>query len=333
MKILIPIIFAILIAFTACDENTTGPAANGDYDEYLLSLYDPAPDLDNCYPGELADAEKSAVLSRVNYIRTLHGLAPVSYDYSNDIYVQAAAILGAVNENLTHYPEQSDICYSEEGDLGASSSNLALWFFSRITQWSSTNFVDVWISEKNSVSIGHRRWTLNPFMKSISFGRVDRVTESGRHYSSAAMWVFDEGSSANTNADFVAFPYGDYPASAVEQEGFCSFSVLVDKNNIAANADVDFSGASITVTAGGQNVAVTDVSYDNEYQGLKNSLKWRIVGFQFETEYDVEIDGVTAAGSEENYSYSFKVTSSVTKPDLAVPEGSYLHLPAAPIGE
>ncbi len=333
MKKFIPIIAVVILAFTACDENTTGPASNGDYDEYLLSLYDPAPDLDNCYPGELGDEEKNAALSRVNYIRTLHGLAPVSYDYSNDIYVQAAAIIGAVNENLTHYPEQSDICYSEEGDLGASSSNLALWYFSRITQWSSSNFVDIWISEKNSVSIGHRRWTLNPFMKSISFGRVDRVTDAGRHYSSAAMWVFDEGSKANSNVDFVAYPYGDYPASAVEPDGFCSFSALIDKNNIAANANVDFSGATISVSSGGQNVSVTNVSYDNEYQGMRNSLQWRISGFQFETDYDVEIDGVSAAGTEKNYSYSFKVTSSVTKPEIAVAEGSYLYLPPAPRGE
>jgi len=54
-------------------------------------IYDILPDIQSCYEGVLKDSEKQRVLAELNFIRNLHGLNPVSYNYEDDIYTAKAA--------------------------------------------------------------------------------------------------------------------------------------------------------------------------------------------------------------------------------------------------
>ena len=96
---------------------------------------------------------------------------------------------------------------------------------------------------------------------------------------------------------------------ATTLSSYLSFSVVAGTTStFGANANVRYSGATITVTGPNGTLAVSDVTSDNEGYGVANSVQWRVAGLQAGVTYAVRIAGVTGAPRSE-YNYTFRVVS------------------------
>ena len=125
-----------------------------------------------------------------------------------------------------------------------------------------------------------RRGLLDPFLRSISFGRSDGKTrtENSWNATGTALMLI-----SNTTADisgigisFVAYPYQDYPKAYFEKDGYFSFSVIADYKDASKSNVVDFSKTSVQISEeSGTILYVHSIGYDNLFYGIPNLLKWK----------------------------------------------------------
>lgn len=145
-------------------------------------------DIENCRYGKPTESYYTTFLDRLKFFRRMVGINDQVYfkDEYNKEAIAAALIMNANNE-LTHHPNSSMSCYSEEGYKGASSGNLYLG------AWSS-NCIDGYIEDggKNNTSVGHRRWIFNPF--NTHFGTGSTITENIFTTNSGFEWSSKNGS-------------------------------------------------------------------------------------------------------------------------------------------
>ena len=275
-------------------------------------LFTVVPDVAGCTEGELKPVLKEEALAEVNALRALGGLGPVGYDPASDQMTQRAALMIVANGQIEHFPPPSWHCYTEYGAYALSKSNIhhALWKqpYHRKTP---TEVVDSLFKDLGVESLGHRRWILDPFLKQLSFGSVvgaplvdsDFVWSHG----SAMRVIYDEHADLSGQAPtFVAYPVGDYPADLVPLSWYLSFAVLHVPGSRAANQQVDFSTAAISVTGPAGPLVVSDVSWANDFVGLPNHLQWKAAGLATGETYSVDVSGVTYAGSAIGpYAYTF----------------------------
>jgi hypothetical protein len=276
---------------------TTTPQPSG-----IDDLYEILPDIQTCYEGILKGSEKQKVLEELNFIRSLHGLNPVSYDYEDDIYTAKAALIIVANEEMNHYPDQSYKCWTEEGEFGCSHSNLYMSWGWEDKIPKSEDFVIGWVVDEEVESLGHRRWMLFPFLSNTSYGRVDVLGFTG-----VVIKVINDKINPS-NVDFVAYPYEEYPRNLFLKNWYLSFSVVADRNNLWNNEKVDFSDAVIEVNnEGGETLQVNSIYYDNEGYGIPNNLQWKVNGIKYGVKYTVNIKNVKVLGINKNYEYWFKL--------------------------
>lgn len=279
------------------------------------ALYETLPDVARCNPGVLKQEEKTKVLGKLNQIRRLHGLNPVEYEPRDDQLTAKAALIIAANATLSHFPDKSFKCWSKEGEAGSSTSNLHISYYGGAAELDeSESFVVGWLIDEGVESLGHRRWLLDPFLKTISFGRVDGkplVPSQWDSVSGAAVKVIHEERAelSDQKADFVAYPHGDYPPELFSIGWYLSFSALADKEDPWGNRDVDYAAAKIEVQdEAGKRLKVSGVKHDNSGFGLPNFLQWKVEGLRPEQRYQVKISGVKRAGKVRDYAYWFKIT-------------------------
>ncbi len=179
-------------------------------------LYDVKPNPAACNEGVLKETEKQKVLKKLNVIRKLHGLKPVAYNSDDDKLTAKSALIMQANATLTHTPDKSMKCWSEEGAKGSGKSNLFIGFASgRKDVDTSESYVAGWLIDDGVDSLGHRRWLIDPFLKYVSFGRVDGkpvVNSEWETTTGAAISVINEESAdiKDTKTEFVAYPYQNY---------------------------------------------------------------------------------------------------------------------------
>lgn len=273
------------------------------------ALYDVPPDLANCRAGTLKASVTGDFLARLNALRALHNLPPVSYEPTSDAEEAASALMMAVNKQLSHSPPSSWTCYSAGGANGAGTSNLVGWWGTGTPFNSEDDFLGMWLNETTSDSIGHRRWILSPFLGRTSYGRVSAVMADGTRASAASMRVtgFTGAFAAPAGIPpFVAYPYGDYPSRYFSTGSFLSFTAIANAGSSSANNAVSFAAAAVSVAGPSGAMAISDISYDNTGYGVPNSIQWHVAGLQPDVTYTVTITGVTGA-PQTRYSYTFRI--------------------------
>ncbi|HSD36120.1 MAG TPA: CAP domain-containing protein [Rhodocyclaceae bacterium] len=285
--------------------SSTGSTSSG--------IYLTAPNIATCNTGQLKDSERTGVLDKLNAVRARHGLPAVSYDSSFDGAAAEAALYMVANKALTHSPDSSGPCYTSNAASLAGTSNLHLsWTSAATTQnIASSDAIVGYLVDDNVASLGHRRWVLYPFLNKTTYGRVDgQPAGTSSQYMASALKVIGNAASSVTMAnDFVAYPYGNYPASEFAAGWYLSFSVVASKTSAAANgsAQVSFAGASITVSNAGTPLAVSGQLADYTGYGLPNSLQWKVAGLQTNVTYSVQIDNVIVNGVTRQYNYTFRL--------------------------
>jgi hypothetical protein len=254
-------------------------------------------------------SEKLKAMDRLNYIRGIHGLPAVTYNTAYDRQVQKSALISVANKMLTHFPDSTFKCYSPGGDSASQRSNLHLsWSSKFLTPWNSAMSIDGWINERNSPSIGHRRWFLSPFLKSVSFGRVDQIIGNGEYLVGTTMYVWDYTGATTTDVEYVACPYHEYPATAFQTDLIYSFTALYSKSSQFSNSNVNYNNTSIQILdESNKSYPVHSIAKDNDGYGVPNNIQWRADGLVNNTKYIVKINNVKVNGTDKNFEYWFKL--------------------------
>jgi hypothetical protein len=282
----------------------------------LEDLYEIRPDIAGCEEGRLKGSEKLKALQYVNAVRALHDLPPVSYRSDDDRAVAQSALIMAANNLVSHDPPPSLTCWTPEGYAASSRSNLAILSFRGTGDELATTeqIIDMFWKDTLVTELGHRRWLLNPFLKYISFGRVDRpaLGDSWGVSGAAMRIVYDQHQDlSGSKLDYVAYPFRDYPAELYNGDLSMSFSVLADRKIYRNNERVDYAGARVEIIDdGGARVAVRSVRHDNLAYGLANCLYWQ-ADVRPGIRYAVRVSGVRVAGDVRSYEYWFTLRSSV----------------------
>lgn len=290
-------------------EPRSGAADAGFWEEAALrpravpsdSLYAERPDIRRCREGELVPAERERVLQAVNALRALHRLAPVTYDTRSEPLARKAALMMAASGALTHFPDARAPCSSADGRAGSAQSNLYLGTFPPGLVPSSEMMIAGWMHDLNVPQLGHRRWLLDPYLASISFGRID-VPTPGR--SASALRVFEQAvGPPAAEEDFVAYPYGAYPAFLFDPKADWSVSVFELSPDKFDSQFAYFDRATVEVREeeSGRSAEVSRLARDAQGFGLPNALSWRVTGVQLNRWYQVQIGGVArkAGGTRE----------------------------------
>lgn len=262
----------------------------------------------------MSAAARDEVLRSINAIRALHNLPAVSYAAADEPEAMASSLIMTANRQITHTPSPDMRCYSDLGSRGAGSSDIYGGAASSVALFQpNDSIIAGWLIETDNLianNVGHRRWILDPFLTTIAYGRV-AVEDNGGLFDSAALKVFDfsAGSAIPANLpEFVAYPFGDYPARYFDSRALLSFGVISDPRNKFNNTNVDYSRATVSVRQrDGASLAVSNISSDTVGYGLPNNIQFNVAGLAANTFYDVTIANVLVGGVARTYNYSFRI--------------------------
>lgn len=244
-----------------------------------------------CDAGQTVPAFRDAVELRINYFRAMAGVpAVVQFRDEYNGKAQQAALMMSVNSRLSHSPDSSWICYTEDGDEAAGSSNLYLGVYGppAITGY-------IYDPGAGNYPVGHRRWILYPQTEWMGTGDIP---PTDGYWPSNALWVFDENMwqpRPETREEYVAWP----------PPGYVPYPVVFPRWSFAYD-NADFSGATVRMSSGGQgiSVAVQPVVYGYG----ENTLVWE-PDLSFgsppagDTAYNVAVQGVRISGVPRDFAY------------------------------
>ncbi len=189
--------------------------------EELRQLYNSLPTYDKLYKTEpvvegtdyhiavLSDEAYDTAKGLINYYRRVAGLGDITLsDDVNESAAYGALALAMNNRGLTHYPSQpkdmSSIDYNK-AYAATTSSNL-----SSASGYSEKRIISVAVSgqigdsdSSNIDTLGHRRWLLNPGVKTLGIGSANN---NYNYYTDIR--VFGDGiqSESVNDYDFIAWP-------------------------------------------------------------------------------------------------------------------------------
>ena len=254
----------------------------------IPNIYDEKPSVKAPYSlGKLSDRTTEAAFNALNQMRYVAGIpADVSYDDGYTEKAQAAALVNAVNDVLTHTPARPEGISDDLYDLaysGANSSNIA---------WGITSLaksVRGWMSDSDSDNIarvGHRRWILNPTMKKTGFGAAG---------SYSAVYAFD-GSFGATDYKRVAWPAQNMPLE---------FWNKSDAWSVSFGQSVPMANVLVTLTRKGDGKVWTFsassadgyFNVDNSNRGQTGCVIFRPDNISYSSgdQFDVRISGADEA--------------------------------------
>ncbi|CAH8768761.1 S-layer homology domain-containing protein [Paenibacillus dendritiformis] len=179
--------------------------------EYMKQkdIYEVMPKMSVPYaPGKLKPEYIADGVNATNFARYLAGLPDdIQPDWELQTQQQAAALVNAANNMLTHYPVQppgmEETLY-KLGEKGARTSNISA---GRSTFYESV--IEGYMSDSGTSNIdrvGHRRWILNPAMSKTMFGIA--YTSEGYPYS--AMYAIDKGRTEQVKYEYISWPAAGY---------------------------------------------------------------------------------------------------------------------------
>ncbi len=254
-------------------------------------------------PGTTSAAFQNAVITRVNYYRTMAGVPAITHNATYTQRAQAAAHLISANNRSSHNPTSDWLYYTTTALQGAQRSNLYLGS-------SGIAAIDGYMRGPGSTnfSVGHRRWVLNPPAKQFGVGDVSATT--GRAQANA-LYVVDVASNAPhpaTRDGYVAWP----------PPGYVPYNVVFPRWHFSKQG-VDFSAATVSLTLGGLTVPAAVIARGTE--NLMGYLSFNVNNLSdFATfpkptadqRYRVTIQNARVNGVAQTFSYNVTLFDPVT---------------------
>ncbi len=270
-------------------------------DKAYTNSYSSTPNASSPYAiGRLSDDVLNGSLELLNTFRYIAGVP--SNVTLNETYIekaQAAALVDAANDELTHNPTQpsdmSSAIYSV-GKEGAKSSNLGAGYRSIgdaiLTGWMSDS------DPYNIDRVGHRRWVLNPAMAQTGFGIAKKTSSSYYGYYSA-MYAHDSGNSSAGNYNVVAWPAQNTPTGYFFDD---------DAWSLSFNEYIDTANVTVTCVNTGQSWTLNGTndcmkSSGNGYININNAGYGQKGCIIFRPDSSVNVS--------KNYSYNVSVSGQM----------------------
>jgi uncharacterized protein YkwD len=201
---------------------------------------------DTCTAGTTSQAYRNAELATVNAMRSLSGVAPVAEDTTWSAQAQQAALMMAAQGELSHFPDASWACFTQEGADAAGQSNLFLGVMGPAAQVG-------YVQDPGGSNdfVGHRRWILCPTSTKLGFGDVPTANATKVFGGGATAWSARDG--------FVAWPNpGLVPAALADARG------LLDRFSLQVQSGHSVGGATVSITSSnGVPVTIEDLVLDN----------------------------------------------------------------------
>jgi uncharacterized protein YkwD len=236
-----------------------------------------------CVAGGVSGASLNATRNAVNFVRSLGGLAPVSFNSALNSRSQQTALMMSANKALSHAPSRSWRCYTSTGAANAGRSNLAL-AYPKIT---SAGVVGLYMQDPggSNYGVGHRRWLLNPFATSMGSGSTNVAN---------AITVIGPSSSARPNPTFVSWPSAGWFPNTIEPSGRWSLS--------AGNRGVSFARSTVAVYRNGHRISASKLRVENGY--AQPTMAFNIPASQARSgSYAVVVRGIRAGTRVYGYTY------------------------------
>ncbi len=284
------------------------------FEVFKASSMSDAPDIKNCYAGKLGAKFRNEFLSEINTVRTLHGLPSITYDYAHEDEMMQTALILAVNNILTHYPEANTNCYSDIGAVGAKTSSLEMGVRQNKYDYSPAESITNMVHDKLNLfagDVGHRLWMLNPFLQKSAYGSVNAPSFMNTRFpyvvGTSYKVVYAFNSTTTAPLGVIAYPYHNYPAKYYMAGSILSISVLTDQKNFFANRNVDYAKATVVVTerSSGAKQKISNIRYENI--GVPNHIQFNFDDLKLNVIYDVKLSNILVNGQPKEYSYWFKV--------------------------
>lgn len=248
---------------------------------------------------EKLQKDREEALRTLMKFRAICGLPwrDLSLDQSYTGYAEAGAALMSACKQLSHTP-QCPPGYPGQlyqlGYKGTSSSNI---YASSDSKFSLSDTIYLYMNDSDPVNIsrlGHRRWCLNPWMKSTGFGR------SGNY---SAMWAMDS-IRTNVNFDMIPFPpRGLTPVNMFKSDWAWNVSFNTQLVTCPSKKEISVRvfNARFIPTSGkfekeGAALQIEAINVETTNFGVPLCVIFRPVGIQVVSgaSYAVEIDGLTA---------------------------------------
>ncbi len=234
--------------------------------------------------------------------------AAVTFDASEGMAAQAAALMMSANTNLQHVNiPPAWHCFSSLGTNAAANANLALGY-----NGPEAIAGYIWDFGAGNHAVGHRRWMLYPQTQVMASGDVPA---QGNYSAANAVWIFDAnffGNRPATRTPYIAWP----PA------GYVPFPIVFPQWSFSLT-NADFGSATVSMKSNGVSLAVSVQPYvtglgENTLVWYPSSLIPSSAGSVFpfsgaDTVYSVTVSNVITGVGLQNYSYT------VTLIDPALP--------------
>lgn len=275
-----------------------------------------------CQPGALSAGFTDSLLKLVNYYRTVAGLPAVVFNPTLSARAQAAALMMSANENLSHNPPSDWACYTQDGALAASRSNLSLFGWVGISD--ETGLHDAGINGQMedqgdyNTSVGHRRWILYPYQTEMGVGHVPPPQRQGQMaYGGGALYVLadnvwsGQAPRQSPRDGFIAWPPRGYiPWQALYHDSANYYEYYGDEVRLRWSFllnEADFGAATITVTHNGAAVAVSRlpdvVEYDENAAVFVPAIDHATLADGADHTLQVTVANVQVGGQAQTFSY------------------------------
>lgn len=324
MKRLLPGIFLLLTAFVlftgySDEEAIAKKKAADDFRKSYVATSITKPEQlgwtgKNCKAGKLSHDMYVNAITRINYFRRLAGVNDeIVLDSSWCHLAQAAAVIMNANNELNHHPTAMMKCYSKDGALGASTSNL-----SSIVEKSIEMIISDEIQDGGTFNTdcGHRRWLLFSRANKMGFGATPGAY-AVKVFSSSTDGEQDTSSFHGKVPEYFGYPF----------QGYMPFQLVYPKWSFAVPGG-NFSKATVEVKAGEKLIGCSVISRGTvnygdptmifTIRGLKEDFEYNYYNMgdkkkDFDTKgllnkkITVKVSNVNVSGKMKSYTYSFTI--------------------------
>ncbi|OPZ07674.1 MAG: hypothetical protein BWZ08_01704 [candidate division BRC1 bacterium ADurb.BinA292] len=209
--------------------------------------------VNGCIAGTIAADYRQSTNDLVNWFRAMAGLpGNVVFDSAIDARCQQAALMMLAAGDLSHSPGTDWACYTAQGAEAAGRSNLALGSAGPDAMAGLMRDPG-----QNNKDAGHRRWMLYPPQMVMGMGAT--MEYNAGYFGSCALWVIPTSEFAT---------WGEYPAGiewyAWPPPGYVPYQAVYPRWSFSQR-DADFSGASVTMRANGEELPFTILSSSTNY--------------------------------------------------------------------
>lgn len=228
----------------------------------------------SCEAGSMSDDALQKAHALHSMYRSMAGLMPVEMTAAGNALAQSCALLMEANGTISHTPDSSWTCYTEEADETAGTSSLS--------PDDALSSVDSYmIDPGNPTTIGHRRWVLSNMLASVGFGSSGRFScqyqPAKRPPAGAKAWV--------------AWP----PPGQIPIEAFGGRFSSIDQTGWTVQSDsIDLESADVTVTSDGADLAVSVTALGSGY-GSTFAIRFNPMGWTTAAgkTYSVKLSGTS----------------------------------------